>query len=203
MAAPSPETNGRRSRQSGELDLAHSGEVRPSGTEHRRHSRRPDLQLGSENRPGQPIGDQGQRKWAQPDLFASAGSGSAPGPRQLTESEPIQPPAAAPNLDGRDAGMKLAWDATADGQKEASLDCIRHLCERLPLLTGDDYHQLASARGLSIRPKAIGNLWKVARREGWLEPTGQYVLTRRPRAHGRAIPVMRSLLFTSSTAKAS
>lgn len=99
--------------------------------------------------------------------------------------------------------MELAWEATAEKQKEASLDCIRYLCERLPRLTGDDYHQLASARGLTIRPKAIGSLWKIARKRGWLEPTGEYVPTRRSRAHGRAIPVLRSLLFTSSAAEAS
>ena len=203
MTSNSSSDHGRHSRQGGDLDLTSSGALRASGAEHRRNSGRASLQLGSQDHPGQSLSDQSQRKWSQPDLFSSFGGGSASGARQLTQPEPIQPPALSPNFEGRDAGMELAWEATTAGQREASLDCILHLCERLPRLTGDDYHQLASARGLTIRPKAIGSLWKIARKRGWLEPTGEYVPTRRPRAHGRAIPVLRSLLFTSTIAKAS
>ncbi len=91
--------------------------------------------------------------------------------------------------------MATAWENVSEAQRLDALACIKHLCEVLPRVTTDDFHALASARNLRIRPKAIGPLWKRARLNNWVEPTGEYVPTKRPRAHGRPIPVMRSLLY--------
>lgn len=120
-----------------------------------------------------------------------------PLPRQpeLRRLDHIQPPAAAPNLDGRDQGIAKALSAESDWMKAAALDLLHELCRQQELLTTDDWHQAAYEQNLLVRPKSIGGLWLAAKRHGWCVDTGQTVLTRRPRAHGRRIPVYRSCLY--------
>ena len=90
-------------------------------------------------------------------------------------------------------------DAESDGAKQAAMNLLLALCRRQELITADDWHQAAYDAGLMIRPKAIGNIWMAAKRHGWCVDTGQTVLTRRPRAHGRKIPVYQSCLYRPAT----
>lgn len=117
---------------------------------------------------------------------------------ELRRLDHIQPPSEAPNLDGRDHGIDRALSAESDTMKAAALDLLRQLCQQMPALTTDDWHQAAYEANLMVRPKAIGGLWLAAKRHGWCVDTGQTVLTRRPRAHGRRVPVYSSCLYRAS-----
>jgi hypothetical protein len=119
-------------------------------------------------------------------------------PPELNRLNHIEPPTGAPNTEGRDQGIDRALSAESDTMRQAALDLLRDLCHQQELLTTDDWHQAAHDAGLLIRPKAVGGLWQKARSLGWCVDTGQVVLTRRPRAHGRKIPVMRSCLWRPS-----
>lgn len=121
-----------------------------------------------------------------------------PSPPELNRLNHVQPPSSTPNVDGRDQGIDRAMSAESDTMREAALDLLRELCRQRELITTDDWHQAAHDAGLLIRPKAVGGLWQKARKLGWCVDTGQVVLTRRARAHGRKIPVMRSCLYQAS-----
>ena len=115
---------------------------------------------------------------------------------ELRRLDHIQPPAAAPNLDGRDQGIARAVDAESERMKQAAMDIAREVISRNALLTTDDVHQAWFEAGILIRPKAVGGLWKKIRKNQWVVASGlPDQPTRRPRAHGRAVPVLRSCLY--------
>ena len=122
-----------------------------------------------------------------------------PRPPELNRLNHVQPPAAAPNTSGRDQGIDRALSAESDTMRQAALDLIHSLCRQRAQLTTDDAHQAWYDHGILIRPKAVGGLWQKAKKLGWCVDTGQTVLTRRPRAHGRKVPIYRSCLYRAAT----
>jgi hypothetical protein len=135
---------------------------------------------------------------SQLSMFGEPPHRPLPQPPELNRLNHVQPPGSTPNLDGRDQGIDRALSAESEVMKAAALDLLRELCRQQELITTDDWHQAAFDAGLMVRPKAIGGLWQKARRLGWCVDTGQVVLTRRPRAHGRKVPVYKSCLFRAS-----
>lgn len=115
---------------------------------------------------------------------------------ELRRLDHVQPPADAPNFEGKDLGMARALSATSEIMKAAALAIAKEVIRTNELLTTDDIHLAWHEAGVLIRPKAVGPIWQKIRRNRWVVDSGlPDQPTRRPRAHGRAVPVLRSRLY--------
>ena len=119
-----------------------------------------------------------------------------PEPPELNKLNHVQPPGDAPNLEGKDLGMARALSATSETMKAAALAIAKEVLINNELLTTDDVHLAWYEAGVLIRPKAVGPIWQKIRRNQWVVASGlPDQPTRRPRANGRTVPVLRSRLY--------
>ena len=115
---------------------------------------------------------------------------------ELRRLDHVQPPADAPNLEGKDLGMARALSATSETMKAAALAIAKEVIRNKELLTTDDVHLAWYEAGVLIRPHAVGPIWQKIRRNQWVVASGlPDQPTRRPRANGRTVPVLRSRLY--------
>lgn len=129
-----------------------------------------------------------------PSPSPSPSAKQQPGRRQLNE-RPIEGPGARPNYEGADEGMARASKRAGKERNEQALAVLRGICLRQAELTVDDLHAGMLEAGIeSFPPKAFGSVWKAAARAGLAVATERQTPTRRPRAHGRKVPVYRSLI---------
>jgi hypothetical protein len=92
--------------------------------------------------------------------------------------------------------MARALSAESEAMKAAALVIAKEVISKNELLTTDDVHLAWFEAGVLIRPKAVGGIWRKIRNNQWVVPSGlPDQPTRRPRAHGRAVPVLRSCLY--------
>lgn len=87
-------------------------------------------------------------------------------------------------------------DANADPLwKQHAMTCITQLCTERDTLTADDVWEALDAGNYQKphEPKAMGAIFRTAAARRLIESTDQFVESRRPEAHARAIRVWRCL----------
>lgn len=97
--------------------------------------------------------------------------------------------------DGIDAA---AQHANAEW-KTAVLGGISWIAQRMPEFTSDHVHQYMAKHHPDLEThdtRAIGGIMRIAKTQGWIEPTGRYEKSRRKEAHSNPKAVWKSLLWT-------
>jgi hypothetical protein len=117
---------------------------------------------------------------------------------ELKRLDHIQPPSAAPNVDGKELGMARALRAENEAKKEKAMELLKIVCQRHPFVHTDLWHQAAHEDGFMFNHKAIGSIWSKAIRRGWIVATKETRKTKRKRANARDCPVYRSCLYQAS-----
>lgn len=71
------------------------------------------------------------------------------------------------------AAKQIVWDLIKDGR---------------PFTTDDCWARLDTLDVVTHEPRALGAVLRAAAKAGYIEQTGEYVATARPKAHSRPIP---------------
>ena len=139
----------------------------------------------------QPLGT--TRRWSSeplfPDLF--------PGQQTIEVTKPA-PHVKLPVADGherRDEGMASVWDNTPENWKTVAMTLLMQLCQVNQEVTTDDLWVVLPPLPAGAHVNVIGALWAEARRHRIIERTERMILSTRPNAHARRVPVYRSLVY--------
>ena len=95
----------------------------------------------------------------------------------------------------RDEGMERVDAATPTEWKETTADIILHLAQTKQTFTTDDVWERVTK---PLNPRALGPVMKLAQKSGWIEPTSEFISSKRPVAHARPVRVWRSLIYTGA-----
>jgi hypothetical protein len=139
----------------------------------------------------QPLGT--TRRWAAeplfPDLF--------PEPRVVEVTRPM-PQVKLPQAKGtdlREAGMAQAWDNTPENWRTAALTLLYQLARTQAEVTADDLQAVLPPLPAAAHPNVMGGLWTAGVRQRLIRRTDRTIISQRPSAHARRVPVYASLIF--------
>jgi len=139
----------------------------------------------------QPLGT--TRRWAAeplfPDLF--------PEPKVMEVTKPMPqvklPP--AEGLERREAGMAQAWDNTPENWRTAALTLLYQLARTQAEVTADDLQAVLPPLPPEAHPNVMGGLWSAGVKQRLIRRTDRTIISTRPSAHARRVPVYVSLIY--------
>jgi hypothetical protein len=141
----------------------------------------------------QPLGT--TQRWNAEPMFPDL----MPEPLVVTVTKPMPqvklPPRQASGDELRQAGMAQAWDNTPANWRTAALTLLYQLARTQPEVTTDDLQAVLPPLPQGAHPNVMGGLWTEAVRQHIIRRTDRTIISTRPNAHARRVPVYASLLY--------
>jgi len=92
----------------------------------------------------------------------------------------------------KEIGQDEVWKNEGALWKEVALSALEELCLHFSEITSDLFQKSFELK--PHHPNAYGALMRQAGRNGWIAKTGRYIPSERIEAHGRMIPIWKSLI---------
>ncbi len=95
-----------------------------------------------------------------------------------------------------DEAIEKGYQNANDDWKNMAMECVRVICVQQPSFTMNDVRWLVEASPIKTQDnRAMGGVMRTAQKLGWVEPTGQTIISKV--GHKSLLQIWRSKLFKS------